>query len=300
MTSFLVKTSRKDLIGVLRGAALRARRAFHDIRTRKAPMYMGPNDEELSQIESRIKAHGIPVHDYFVDIKAFNEFVDWACFPSNYHGGVGGAVYLEKMLEHFVAWDFLAFGKSEYMPYIDVAAGMSPWAHMLRLHGYKSFAVDLAVPQEHARLGYYLQEDATQTYFGDETIGSVSLQCAYEMFAGTADMDLLKELGRILKPGGRAVISPLYTHTHACFYQTPEWYGRLSGDAGATAYVRRDSWGVPASRKYSPDTLHSRVCQTADRYGLVATVHALRNKAEIGPGIYLHFILVLDKPEAVS
>lgn len=300
MNGFLVRMARRGLTGTLKSAALRVRRAFHDIRTRDAPEYKGPNDEELGRIESRIKALGIPVRDFFVDKKAFEDFIDWARFPADYHGGAGGDVYLEKLLEHFVAWEFLGFGEPRYMPYVDVAAGMSPWACMLRSRGYEAFAVDLSVPLEHARLGYYLQEDATRTSFGDETIGSASLQCAYEMFAGTDDMDLLKELGRILKPGGRAVISPLYTHTHACFYQTPEWYGRPLGDEGAVAYVRRDCWAVPSSRKYSPATLESRVYQSAVQCGLVPSVYVLRNKTDVGAGIYLHFILILDKPLKLS
>jgi hypothetical protein len=104
-------------------------------------------------------------------------------------------------------------------------------------------------------------------------------------------------LARILRPGGRAVISPLYMHTHPCFYQSPEHYGKRNLDVGATSYVRRNASRVPSSRKYSAATLASRVWKPALAAGLKPQLLALRNGSAIGQVIYLHFILVLDKPE---
>lgn len=300
MRNLISRAVQKGLAGSMKGVAFRFRRAFHDIRTRNAIEYRGPDDGELNLIEARIKALDIPVLDLSVDLDEFNQFISTAGFPKNYHGGVDAPVYREKLLEHFVAWKFLGFGSSQYLPYIDVAAGMSPWARMLRLQGCEAFAVDLTIPAEHSKLDYYRQEDATRTSFANASIGSASLQCAYEMFAGNHDIELLKELGRILKPGGRAVISPLYTHTHACFYQTPEWFGTPAGDKDAKAYVRRDCWGIPASRKYDPETFKTRVWESALKYGLSPSLYVLRNKEEIGIRIYLHFFLVLDKQKTTS
>ena len=116
------------------------------------------------------------------------------------------------------------------------------------------------------------------------------------MFAGDADVRLLAELARILRPDGRVVISPLYTHVEACYYQSPEHAGRPLGDAGAVGYVRRDAHDVPCSRKYSPQSLVQRVFEPAQRAGLRPSVLVLRNKRQLGAGVYLHFILVLDKP----
>jgi SAM-dependent methyltransferase len=270
-------------------------RLYHGFRTRRAPAYRNPTESELIEIERRIHDLNMPCHDFAVDSDEFMQFVQQAGFPSNYHGGIKGGVYFEKLLEHFVAWKLLKLDESTHTPYVDVAACSSPWARIQRKKGIESFAIDLSVPFEYSGLGYYRQEDATKTSFKDESIGGASLQCAYEMFVGYDDIKLLKELGRILKPGGRAVISPLYTHTHPCYYQTPEHYGKPYGDPGAQGYVRRDCWEVPSSRKYSPETLRTRVWDNAIKAGLMPSLYVLRNKGELPEGIYLHFILVLDK-----
>lgn len=160
--------------------------------------------------------------------------------------------------------------------------------------------MDLAPHPSLARLPHTITADATASPFAAASVGSASLQCAYEMFSGDADTRLLGELARILRPGGRVVIAPLYMHVEACYYQSPEHYGRATGDAGAARYLRREAHGVPASRKYSAATLKQRVLEPARRAGLEARVKVLRNKASLGRGVYLHFLLVLDRPASVA
>jgi SAM-dependent methyltransferase len=286
------KISTMNPKGVLVGAG----RIYHRIRTRTAPEYHNPTISELEEIERRIQEAGITCHDFVVGTQEFIEFVQATNFPADYHGGTKGGVYYEKLLEHFVAWKFLNLGGSFQAPYMDVAACSSPWAKILHSKGIEAYAVDLSVHPKYSDLGYYRQEDATRTSFQDNSFGGASLQCAYEMFWGSQDIDLLRELNRILIPGGRAVISPLYMHTAPCFYQTPEYYGKPYGDPGSQGFIRRDCWGVPASRKYSPVTLKTRVWETATALGLLPNLYVLRNKKEIADGVYLHFILVLDKP----
>lgn len=276
----------------------RLTRPLHEIRTRHLPAYRDPSDEQLAQVERELGMLGVHCDAYVVDEAAFATFKERLRFPADYHGGEGvGAVYEEKLLEHFVAWDLLSLGgRPERWPYVDIASASSPWASLLRAQGIEAFSMDLAPHPLLARLPYTITADATASPFESASVGSASLQCAYEMFAGDADIRLLAELARILKPGGRVVISPLYTHVEACYYQSPEHAGRPLGDAGASAYVRRDAHDVPCSRKYSAKSLLQRVVEPAYREGLRPGVLALRNKRQLGAGIYLHFILVLDKP----
>lgn len=287
-TSFLGKVARYALRSWLR------------MRTRGAPTYQPPSDDELAQIEVGFRQLGMPCDDLYLDPAEFEEFVRRFRFPSDYHGGVDGGVYAEKLLEHFVAWKLLSLGHSDAGRYVDVAACSSPWAKLLRETGVDAYAIDLEIHAAHSALPYYRQEDATHSTFANGTINGASLQCAFEMFVGDQDRELIAELARILAPGGRAVIAPLYAHTQPCYYQTPEFFGTPIGDVGAAAYIRRDTWGVPASRKYSPETLRGRVWDVASDHGLQPKLMALRNKAMFGAGIYLHFVLVLDKPADIA
>lgn len=290
----------RDLVrpGPANGARAAARLALrHLLRLRSlmAPTYRPPKAEELAQIERDFDALGMPCGDLRIEPDDFRRFRQQIEFPGGYHGGQLDGVYDEKLLEHYVAWHLLGLDRPGATPYVDVAACASPWAKLLRAQEIEAYAIDLEVGDEFASLDYYFCEDATRSHFVDGSVGGASLQCAYEMFTGDHDVALLVELGRILRPGGRAVISPLYTHTHACHYQTPEYYGRFPGDPGAKAYVRRDCWGVPSSRKYDAMTLRRRVWDNALNAGLVPSLRVLRNKQELGEGIYMHFILVLDK-----
>lgn len=297
MSSLISKVIEKGPAGIARALRAAATRPVHRLRVRREAEYRDPDDAELARIEQDMLAAGIRCADYLPDHAAFAAFKARMIFPSDYHGGAEGGILEEKLLEHFAAWDLLELEhKPARWPYVDVAGASSPWARILREQGREAFSIDLDPHPSLASLHYYLRGDATSTPFDAASIGSASLQCAYEMFTGDADTRLVAELARILKPGGRVVISPLYTHTHPCYYQSPEYYGRPIGDAGATRYVRRHARGVPASRKYSARTLRERVWDPALRAGLSPGMLVVRNKASFGPGIYLHFILTLDKP----
>ncbi len=159
-----------------------------------------------------------------------------------------------------------------------------------------SYAIDLDMPSvEYMEYPYYQQMDATKSSFDDDSVDGVSLQCAYEMFAGDSDVRLIHELKRVLKKGKKAIISPLYMHTHACHYATPEFYGRGFGDVDSCEYIRRDCRGISSSRKYDAKKLKERILDTIEQVGMKYKLYALRNKQEISKEVYMHFILEIEK-----
>ena len=261
------------------------------------PDYRPPTTDELVQIESQLSAAGISINSLTVNADDFIDFKRKFAFPADYYCGSDGPVYEEKLLEHYIACRLIDFGRPHRLPYLDVTACASPWAKLLRDNGIQAFAIDIKPTGPYAGLPFYEKQDATATRFGSASIGSASLQCAFEMFIGDNDTGLVVELSRILRAGGRAVIAPLYMHTHACHYQSPDYIGRTTGDPGAATYIRRDIWGIASSRKYSSATLIERVLEPARRHGLIASLHAVRNAHEIHPKAYMHFVLVLDKPD---
>jgi SAM-dependent methyltransferase len=202
------------------------------------------------------------------------------------------------LLEHWISSELL--GLHEFGPadiYVDVAAASSPWARILRDRlGINAFAIDLGpIPDEYSGCEYYRQEDATRTSFQNGSVRGISLHCAYEMFMKDDDIRLMAEISRILRPGGRAVILPLYMHTHYCAYSSPEYFGKSYSDPDAREYIHIDCWGIPSSRKYDAINLKSRVFDAIERDGMKYRLRILRNKNDFGKKVYCHFILEIEK-----
>jgi len=276
----------------------RCRSRWHEWRVRNAPRYINPTPEELELIERDLRALGVEVADYSPSADAFRAFQGGNYFPDDYIGGRQSAVWDEKLLEHWIASERL--GLLDYGPgevYVDVAAASSPWAHAVRTRkGIEAHAIDLeTVAAAYSGLSYYRIENATATSFPDASVKGASLHCAFEMFVGDDDVRFIGEVARILAPGGKVVILPLYMHTHYCAYSTPEYFGKGYSDAGAREYVRLDCLGVPSSRKYDAAMLKSRVLDAVVSQGMRYTLLALRNKDELGNGIYCHFVLEISR-----
>jgi ubiquinone/menaquinone biosynthesis C-methylase UbiE len=160
----------------------------------------------------------------------------------------------------------------------------------------KAFAIDLSeIGTAYRRLPYYRVENATATSYEDATITGASLHCAFEMFMGEDDTRLMTEMARILKPGGKVVILPLYMHTHYCAYATPEYYSKGYSDQMAKEYIRLDCSGIPSSRKYDASKLKKRVLDHIIEVGLQYRILVLRNKHEFGQDVYCNFILEIEK-----
>lgn len=267
------------------------------IRTRHAPPFIGPTVDELRAIEQALQALGVEVKDLAPDSTAFEAFKQALPFPDDYHGGTSGGVYDEKRLEHFLAYILCGLDRhGKQMRYVDVAAGASPWARMLRARDVEAYAIDLSIKPRFAQLDCYLKMDATAMAFADDSIDAMSLQCAYEMFAGDADMCFLDECRRVLRPGGVVVISPLYMHTHHCGYASAEYWGRGFADDDGVEYIRRGIRGIPFSRKYSADSLKARVLDRVVGNGMDYELYRLSNQAQLGNNVYCHFVLVLRMP----
>lgn len=265
---------------------------------RNAPVYTNPTPQELALIEQRLVAVGIEIHDYAPSPSEFHVFKSQGWFPPRYHGGLNSGVWDEKLLEHWISSERLGvlnYGKDDI--FVDVAAAGSPWAQVLRERkGINAFAIDLyEIGEAYRHLDYYRVEDACATSFSDGSVSGASLHCAYEMFMGDDDVRLIHELARILKPGAKAVILPLYMHTHYCAYSTPEYFGKGYSDPEAKEYIRFDCYGIPSSRKYDAETFKERVVYTMDKNRLKYTLLALRNASHLSRGIYCHFILEIEK-----
>lgn len=288
----------------LQGSARRAmmvlgrKSGYTNWRFRHTPKYVNPTPAELEVIERDLIALGVAIEDYAPSPHAFKEFQNQGWFSPDYHGGLRSSVWDEKLLEHWISCERLGlmdFNSEDI--FVDVAAAGSPWVQSLRERkGLTAFAIDLCeVGAAYRHLPYYRIENATKTTFIDGSVKGAALHCAYEMFMGNDDTRFISEVARILKPGGKVVILPLYMHTHYCAYATEEYFGKGYSDPTAKEYVRLDTTGIPSSRKYDAVMLKKRVLDPIRSFGMSWRIFALRNKVELGNNIYCHFILEMER-----
>ncbi len=207
-----------------------------------------------------------------------------------------GASRIQKCLEHYVADQLLRMPPGAI--YLDIGAKNSPWAATLRKRGIRAYRLDMDYPA--GVRGYDIGADACATGLPSDYADAISAQCAYNCFAGDADIRFLSESARILKPGRRCVIAPLcLDETHFC---TRSPYCDLSGvapDPGARWVWRTDGFHLPFVRTYSPEAFKARVLDHLPK-GLSATVFYISNMDELrrqfpDQRIYGYFHLLLEK-----
>jgi hypothetical protein len=271
---------------------------YYKFKWRNAPVYINPTSVDFSEIQDGLRRLNIPLEFYSTSALKFESFKKIKLFPADYHGGLKGGVWDEKLLEHYLSFEFLDlinYSKSDI--YVDVAACSSPWAKILReKFDLNAFAIDLANDGKlYQNLYYYMIQNATNTSFEDNSIQGLSLHCAFEMFMADDDIKFIQEVYRILKVGGKLVILPLYMHTHYCSYVSPESFSKGYSDEGAKEYIQPNMTGIISSRKYDPINLKSRILDKITELGMTYRVIILKNKDSFGLGVYCHFILEVTR-----
>ena len=134
--------------------------------------------------------------------------------------------------------------------------------------------------------------DACAMPIPDRFADQAALTCSLEHFEGDSDIRLFRELARVLRPGGRVVVIPLYLFPHLAI-QTDPLFGpsvAVPFDVGATVYCA-EGFQNRHARFYSPEALRDRLLALAEfRF----TVYRLIG-AETMDGIYARFALVAER-----
>lgn len=143
--------------------------------------------------------------------------------------------------------------------------------------------------------------------------GSVDLVCAhnaFEHFAGDSDTNCAREIERILKPGGKALISPLFTdevyslsiNPFSCFV-TADGDGQSKAiiDELDEARVRvdfRPNIISPYSRRYDLEALHSRVLNHVETMQACLVIPRFKNSGFID-GVYHRPVFDMELRDSV-
>ena len=160
------------------------------------------------RIRSGLIDAGLTVKDLSIDVddyKGYLKNANYSRFGYYYNGGKAPHFH-EKSLEHYIAAKLLELNKDDV--YIDVANGDSPSAQVYNeVFGCNSFVQDMFFRKTE---GNVIAGNACSMPVNDGFASKMALHNAFEHFEGEDDIKFVREASRVLTPGGKLCIVPLF------------------------------------------------------------------------------------------
>ena len=273
-----------------------ARRNYrHFLQSGKKAIH-GDLPYNLDRVQQQFVDAGFKPVEYFVNIESFSKYCTQHQEVYRDYKASCGEAFVEKALEHFVSLSFTSLSPISKM--IDIANAGSPFPGITHSsYGCDVWSNDLIFPKGIHRRGWHTQigGDACQLPINDNFFDLAVLHCALEMFEGDADIGLIREAERILKPGGTLVIIPLYMNEIYHIFRDPKTTRNPLPkiDDGAELVYRDDFYGVGYARFYDVNNFVQRMVSTITKLDL--TIYRVRNLSDVHSSCYLHWIAVYKK-----
>jgi SAM-dependent methyltransferase len=251
---------------------------------RVSPRWVGYED-----ITPRLAEHGVEILPYRIDVDAFWRYVEESGYRQMaYWEGGKARAGTEKWLEHFVSIDLLRPRPSEV--FVDIASCSSPFPDILRERwGCRTYRQDWSYPP--GLHGDRIGGDAAALPVPAEFADGLTLHCSFEHFEGDRDQLFLREAGRILRPGGRLCILPLYTNSTYCLQtDLAAWHLRRPSFERDALICVADGWGEVHGRFYDPAHFVDRILGSLGRLRL--QLYRVENFPDVAADCYLWFAAV--------
>jgi SAM-dependent methyltransferase len=209
-----------------------------------------------------------------------------------YYAGGRDRTVLQKVLEHWTAAELLGLEPSDL--YLDVASQDSPAPDIYaRLYACRVLRQDLGY-----RAGLHggrIGGSAESIPLPTGSVSKMALHNAFEHFEADADTGFVHEAQRLLRPGGRLCILPLFLHptysVQTDLAMLPPGV-ELRFDAGARIH-EAPGWRDRHGRFYDVPQLIRRVVQPARQFRL-RLIH-YENAAELYPGCHMHYAALFER-----
>lgn len=253
--------------------------------------------EELDKIEREIKLNRIKTQDVKISELEIIKFENQFDFASFYMKD-SNRDYWRKIHEYWFAYHLLELEKFESGDvYVDIGSSSTPWVYYLREQlNIKAYGVDLI--SNPLNKPYYIVGDATNTKFQNNSVKGISLQSSFCLFEKEGDIRLLEECFRILKKGGKVIISPLYLYPRYISGVSAIYYGKGYADEEQEEIIRDDCAEIRMSRYYDVETLKERLINTCKRLGGECIIHIIPTEQVLEYKFaYLKFVLEIIKKE---
>lgn len=256
------------------------------------PKHDGPvvnTQEDIQKIVSDLTRNNFNVKEYNIDINGYKKYLEAAKYKNfKYYKGGTKRNFAEKSLEHYIAFELLGLDSNDI--YIDIANANSPTPEIYHdLTGCTIYRQDLMFPD--GVHGNVIGGDAGSLPLTDSFATKMGLHCSFEHFEGDSDIRFIREVNRILRPGGKVCILPLYLHTKYAIQSNP-LRAVIDVEEDAVCYCAKD-WGNRHGRFYDVSHLIKRVRNNLG--DLKLTIYVVKNEKDVDPTCYVKFIGVFEK-----
>ena len=266
---------------------------YSRLREPKVKAWIDLNPEMHKDITKKLIQNGFDVLDFRIDVAAYRHYMERAkyhTFPNYRRGGKEGN-FAEKSLEHYLATEFLALSKED--TYIDIANADSPTPEIYgKLFGCRAYRQDLSFPE--GIHGNVIGGDAAKLPVENGFATKIALHCSFEHFEQDSDMLFIKEMGRILRNGGKACILPFYLFNRYAIATDPAALpkGGITFDDDAILFCAR-GWGNQHGRYYDVPHIITRIRDNLD--GLKLTIYVIQNEKDVNPSCFVRFVALFEK-----
>ncbi|HXO18336.1 MAG TPA: methyltransferase domain-containing protein [Thermoanaerobaculia bacterium] len=267
-----------------------ALRARYDI-WRQGGRRVYPGWATYDDVTPQLAEHGVEILPYRIDVPAFWRYVEESGYRQMaYWEGGKARAGTEKWLEHFVSIDLLRPRPSEV--FVDIASCSSPFPDILRERwGCRTYRQDWSYPP--GSNGDRIGGDAAALPLPAEFADGLTLHCSFDHFEGDRDQRFLREAERILRPGGRLCILPLYTNLEYCLQtDLAAWQLRRPGFERDALICVADNWGEVHCRFYDPAHFIARILGSLSRLRLC--LYRVENYLEVAADCYLKLAAVFS------
>jgi len=267
-------------------------RYYDAVRDPKAKTRVDMDPTIQVDVVQDLKAARFEVVDYNIDMSDLRSYLARACYDRypDYCGTDIGRLP-EKTLEHYLAAQLLELSPQDV--YVDIAASDSPTPEIYHdLYGCTVYRQDLTYPS--GVHGNMIGGDAASMPVADGFATKMAMHCSFEHFEGDSDMRVIREAGRVLRPGGRLCIVPFYLRNHYVVQTDPCVYpaGNVQFEDDALICCTK-GWGHRHGRHYDVPHLRARIVPNLN--GLQLTIHVVANEKAVGQSCYVKFIGLFRK-----
>jgi hypothetical protein len=259
-------------------------------------------EPDLDLVQRQVVDRGFRIQPWDIAplLGEFSEFIKFPEYAGPYreYGGKDDCSFLEKALEHFLSFKVAQPRRGQV--FMDVGSCVSVVPEILRRHyECECYAQDLELPA--GVNGWKVGSNAADIPLPDSVLDGMTLHCTFEHFEGNADSAFIHECARLLKPGGKTVILPLYVNlnwTNITGETDAAKRSSIECDRSASFWCIIPEWQNRFGRHYSAQALLDRVLDVAVGCGLQVEMFRVRNFGQVHPNLWLRWVLVLERPKA--